>query len=151
MTDNNNNVIPDSKVFEPLQPGESVVFSSVHTEGTFRRRKSSEIQITTSRSAIIDYKHPENSYALGLEEIDDVVVFDQKRMSDSGFQMAGTRSRFSYYVGTSKSKGRVMGSIYFISYKYTDIVLNDVSDPTGLSKLVIGLIKQRKAVLGEGK
>ena len=63
--------------FEPLAPGESVVWSTAHMEGTFRKRKTSEIQITTHRIAIIDYKHPENSYALPMEQVDDVIVFDQ--------------------------------------------------------------------------
>ena len=63
--------------------------------------------------------------------------------------MAGTRSSFSYYVGTSKARSKSIGSVYFISYRLTDIVVNDVSDPIGLSKLVIGLSKQRKAIIEE--
>lgn len=137
------------KIFEPLAPGESIIWTTAHIEGTFRKRKASEIQITTVRIALIDYKNPENSYALPMHEVDDVIVFDQQRVSQSGYQMAGTRSTFSYYVGTSKARSKSIGSIYIISNKLTDIMINDCNDPTGLSKLIIGLSKQRKAIFVE--
>ena len=62
MTTENNGT---KSIFEPLSPGESVVFSLPQIEGLVRKRKISEVQITTNRIAIIDYKHPENSYCLG--------------------------------------------------------------------------------------
>jgi hypothetical protein len=149
MTSENSN--QSTPRFEPLSPGESIVWSKAQIEGTFRKRKASEIQITTNRIALIDYKHPENSYALPMYEVDDVIVFDQQRVSQTGFQMAGTRNTFSYYAGTSKSQSKGIGSVYIISNRFTDIMINGVNDPTGLSKLVIGLSKQRKAQLEEQK
>lgn len=53
-------------------------------EGTFRKRKVSEFKLTSHKAAI-DYEHPENSYSLPLEHLDDVIVFDQQRVTDSGY------------------------------------------------------------------
>ena len=52
--------------------------------------------------------------------------------------MAGTRSAFSYYVGTSKSRSKSIWSVYFISCRLTDIVTNDIKPK------VLSLSKKRK-------
>ena len=105
--------------------------------------------MTTQHIAIIDYKHPEDSYGLDLSQVDDCIVFDQQRMSESGYQTYGTQSGFAYFIGTSKTRSKSIGSIYILSNKFTDITLNGINDPGGFARLITSLSKQRKAVLKE--
>lgn len=135
-----------------LQPGESVVYALAEVQGKwFKKRTVRELQITTNRIMIINYESPADSFSLDLQYIDEAIVFDQRKSSSQGFQMSGVRGSFSYYAGQSRSTSNNTGSVYLISYKYSDLRIDSVNDPQSLCKLILGLVRQRKAILEESK
>ena len=78
---------------------EETAYVLVKPEGLIRKRKTQEFIVTSYRIMVIDYKDMKNSYALRLQDCDDVISLNEHRESIGRYQVYGSRSAFSYYAG----------------------------------------------------
>jgi hypothetical protein len=73
---------------------------------------------------------------------DDVIVMNQKRISQSTGSASYGRSKYHIAdTGSSRSTGITIGDIVFVSQGRPFITFNQVQDPRGLVKLVKSISK----------
>jgi hypothetical protein len=124
-----------------LLEGESFVWSNLQTEGTIRKRATWVEAVTNYR--ILQYsirQHAANYVA--LEALEDVVVMNQKRVSQSTGYASYGRSKYHIAgTGGSRSTGITIGDIVFVSQGRPFIKFHQVQDPRGLVKLIKSISK----------
>jgi ribosomal protein L40E len=106
---------------------EQVIWRNEVTKGIFNRRVV-EVQIITNQRVC------QNSRAIFLKDLDDIIVMNQHRESQG--QSARYYARgFGASYGTGRSSGKTIGDVAFIYQGQPSIVFNQISDPYGVTRL----------------
>jgi len=119
-----------------LLEGESFIWSNLQTDGTIKKRATWLEVVTNYR--ILQYsiqRHAANYVTLAT--LEDVVVMNQKKISQSSGYASYGRSRYHIAgIGGSRSTGMTFGDIVFVSQGRPFITFRQVQDPHGLAKLI---------------
>jgi hypothetical protein len=109
-----------------LKAGPEVVIWSIPvTKGWFKPTVVQQQQITT-------YRVIQGSSYLGLELLEDIIVINQHRVSNSNFtSVGGYSTRFG--IGSSKSK--TVGDVAFIYEGTPTFIFRQIPDPQGVARL----------------
>ena len=111
------------------------------TEGTINKHVTWLDVITNQR--ILEYSFQQHgANTIALSALEDVIVTNQKRISQSNSY--GSYGRSKYHIagtGTTRSTGVTIGDIVFISQGRPFITFYQVQDPRGLTKLVKSISK----------
>lgn len=107
---------------------EETIWRNEITHGIF---KKTVVEVQT----LTNYRVLRNGYETMLEDIDDVIVMNQHRVSQSDHMGTyyGRYARFG--MGSSKSRSRTVGDIVFMRQGRQDIVFSQVVDPHGVARL----------------
>lgn len=111
-----------------MRAPERVRWTNEVTEGFFEKRVV-EIQ------RITNYRVYQNSTYIALSEIDDIVIMNQHRVSQSGYSLFSSGSGFRTGFGTSKSRSRTIGDLVFIYRGTPRIIFKQIEDPQGVARL----------------
>jgi hypothetical protein len=117
---------------------EEVIWSSPITKGFFKITVVQERQITNLRVI-------QGEGYVGLQLLEDIVVMNQHRVSDSNYSSFGGRGYARF--GTGKSQSRTAGDIAFIYQGKPHIIFREIPDPQG----VVRLAKSARKTLIENK
>lgn len=114
---------------------ESTIWSDQITSGIFHKkvvetRYISNLAVSTSRGRI------------SLSQVDDIVVMNSKRSSQSQYTGFSTGRYARYGMGNSKSNSRTVGDVVFMSGGKPVIVIEQVQDPHGVARLAKAARKQ---------
>jgi ribosomal protein L37E len=110
-----------------LTSPEQVIWSNEVTKGFFKKTVVETQKIT-------NYRVIQNSAYVGLGLLDDIVVMNQHRVSESNYTSVGGM-RGSPRIGTGKSKSRTVGDIAFIYQGKPHIIYRQIPDPQGVARL----------------
>jgi hypothetical protein len=124
-----------------LLEGESIIWSNLRTEGTIKKRATWLEVVTNYRILQYSVQQHAANY-VSLPALEDIVVMNQRRVSQSSGYGSYGRSRY-HIAGTSgsRSTGITIGDIVFISQGRPFITFNQIQDPRGLVKLVKSISK----------
>lgn len=116
--------------------GESIIWHNPQTEGVINKHATWLEVITNHR--ILQYRFQQHSANyVTLPILEDVVVMNQKRMSQSNSYGSYGRSRYHIAgMGANRSTGITIGDIVFVSQGRPIIIFHQIQDPCGLVKLV---------------
>jgi hypothetical protein len=119
-----------------LLEGESLIWSDLQTEGMINKRAIWLDVATNYRIFQYSMKnHGANYVAFGA--LEDVVVMNQKRVSQSSGYASYGRSKYHIAgTGGSRSTGMTIGDVVFVSQGRPFITFSQVQDPRGLAKLI---------------
>jgi hypothetical protein len=106
---------------------EMIIWSFPQTKGFFRTKVIQERQITNLRVIQGD------SY-IGLTLLDDIVVMNQHRVSNSSYASFGGGG-YSPRIGTGSSSSKAWGDIAFIHNGKPFIIFRQIPDPQGVTRL----------------
>lgn len=106
---------------------EEVIWSSPVTKGFFKKTVVQERQITNLRAI-------QGEGYIGLSLLDDIVVMNQRRVSDSNYTSVGG-GRYSPRIGTGRSTSRTMGDVAFIHKGKPFLIFYQIPDPQGVARL----------------
>lgn len=114
---------------------ESTIWSDEVTTGLFRKKVIETRYITNLRVST-------NRGVVFLNQIDDIVVMNSKRMSQSQYTgySAGRYTRFG--MGNAKSNSRTVGDVVFMSGGKPVVIIDQVQDPHGVARLAKAARKQ---------
>ncbi len=127
-----------SKVFYKapfLAENEEVLWMRTMDEGIINRHVRMLFALTNFRAIQYDFKTHECGRVF-LSTVDDIVVMNQHRESDS--QSSGTYRRTGNYTGTSGERSttsRIVGDVVFMADGRSMIQFSHVTDPEGLVRL----------------
>jgi hypothetical protein len=110
-----------------LTSPEQVIWSNEITKGFFKKTVVETQKIT-------NYRVIQNSAYVGLGLLEDIVVMNQHRVSESDYYSFGG-SRGSPRIGTGKFKSRTIGDIAFIYQGKPYIIFRQIYDPQGVARL----------------
>jgi hypothetical protein len=128
-----------------LSEGEELLWVNIGTEGIINKHVKWLWALTNFRALIYDF----NAHDCGripLGDVDDVVVMNQKRQSEStrigmytgrfgrGFAATG--------VGSGSGTSTTIGDVLFMSGGKAYVIFRQVSDPHGLARFAKAVIKQ---------
>ncbi|HWP78174.1 MAG TPA: zinc-ribbon domain-containing protein [Candidatus Nitrosotenuis sp.] len=129
-----------------LQQGETILWSISFQKGIINKTTTSTYFVTNYRIFGINNDIQEVDGLLLMSELDDVVVANTVRHSESTSYGSyyGYGGRFVGISGPRFSSGtsKTTGDVYFMCNGEKIISLGGISDPTGLSRLVKSLKKQ---------
>jgi hypothetical protein len=121
-----------------LLEGESIIWHNVLTES----KHATWLDVITNQR-IIEYSFQQHgANAIALSALEDVIVMNQKRMTQS--TRSGSYGRSKYHTagtGTSSSTGVTIGNVVFVSQGRPIITFYNIQDPRGLVKLVKSISK----------
>jgi hypothetical protein len=106
---------------------EQVIWSNEVTEGFFKKRVVETQKIT-------NYRIIQNSAYVGLALLEDIVVMNQHRVSESNYTSFGGM-RGAPRIGAGKSKSRTVGDLVFIYQGKPHFIFRQINDPQGVSRL----------------
>lgn len=106
---------------------EEVIWSFPVTKGFFKKTVVQERQITNLRVI-------QGEGYIGLSLLDDIVVMNQHRVSDSSYTSVGG-GRYSPRIGTDRSKSRTVGDIAFIHGGKPFLIFYQIPDLQGVARL----------------
>ena len=126
--------------------GEKILWSNLQTKGTLNRQIVWFEALTNFRLFQYNYNSHLSSYAF-LSEIDDIIVTNQKRVSESqsGGTYYGNRigsMRTGYGNTRTRSSSVTYGDVVFIVDGKPFITLYQMRDPHGISRMAKGAKKQ---------
>jgi hypothetical protein len=119
-----------------LLEGESCVWSDFQTEGMMNKRLTWLDVVTNYRIFQYNMKTHAANY-VGLGALEDVVVMNQKRVSQSTGYAGYGRSKY-HIAGTT---GVTIGDVVIVSQGRPFITFSQVQDPRGLAKLIKSISK----------
>lgn len=136
---NHHNKPAVSKVFYKapfLAENEEILWMRTMDEGIINRHVRMLFALTNFRAIEYDFKSHECGRVF-LSNVDDIVVMNQHRESDS--QSSGSFRRTGEYLGTSSSesraRSRIVGDVVFMADGKSMIQFSHVTDPQGLVRL----------------
>jgi hypothetical protein len=96
---------------------------------------------------ITNYRVIQNNSQISLKDVDDIVVMNQHRVSQSSHigTYTGRYTRFGY--GTSRSTGVSVGDVVFMYQGRPYIVFRQITDPNGVARLAKSARKQLLAAI----
>jgi hypothetical protein len=116
-------------------PDEEVIWSFPVTKGFFKKTVALDRQITS-------YRVIQGSGYIGLQLLDDIVVMNQHRVSDSSYTSVGG-GRYSPRIGTGRSTSRTVGDVAFIHEGKPFFIFYQIPDPQGVARLAKAARKRR--------
>lgn len=120
---------------------ERVLWHNEVTEGLFKKRIV-EIQ------KITNYRVYQNSDYITLSELDDILIVNHYRVSQSDYSSFSSGTGFSTEFGTSKSRSKTVGDLVFIYRGTPRIIFKQIPDPQGTARLAKAA---RKRVIADMK
>ena len=126
--------------------GENILWSNLQTKGTLNRKIVWLEAITNFRILQYNYESHSSNYAF-FSAIDDIIVTNQKRISESqsGGTYYGNRfgsTRTGYGNTRTRSSSVTYGDVIFIVDGKPFITLSQIRDPHGLTRIAKGAKKQ---------
>jgi hypothetical protein len=112
-----------------MRAPERVRWTNEVTEEGFFKKRVVEIQ------RITNYRVYQNSTYISLSELDDIVIMNQHRVSQSDYSLFSSGSGFRTGFGTSKSRSRTIGDLVFIYRGTPRIIFKQIEDPQGVARL----------------
>jgi len=106
---------------------EQVIWALDITKGVFRKKIVNTLRITNYRVFL-------GSSYIGLSLLDDIVVMNQHRVSDSSYTSVGG-SRGSPRVGSGRSRSKSVGDVAFIYQGAPYFTFIGIEDPQGVARL----------------
>jgi hypothetical protein len=106
---------------------EEVIWSFPITKGFFKKTVVQERQVTNLRVI-------QGEGYIGLSLLDDIVVMNQRRVSDSSYTSVGG-GRYSPRIGTGRSTSRTVGDVTFIHKGKPSFIFYQIPDPQGVARL----------------
>jgi hypothetical protein len=107
---------------------EYVLWHNEVTEGFFNKSVVETQKIT-------NYRVYQNSAYLALSELDDIVIMNQNRVSQSDYSSFSSVRDYSTGFGTSKSRSKTIGDLVFIYRGTPRIIFKQIPDPQGYCKV----------------
>ncbi|MDN5846892.1 MAG: zinc ribbon domain-containing protein [Candidatus Nitrosocosmicus sp.] len=122
-----------------LSPGEEIVWNNIKTKGIINKKIAWLDLITNYRIYQYDFVNHSGKVVL-ISAIEDVVVGNQRRISDSYLygSYAKSRDAASGY-GKTKTTSTAIGDISIFALGKPYIVFKEISDPSGVTKLIKSL------------
>ena len=128
-----------------LRAGEFVYWMSPSYKGIWHRKLVKTWLVTNERILLYSNELGYVMEELALENINDIVLVNQRRSSNASFSVYGTGGRGSRYMtGNSKAVSQLVGDLVVLHDSNAPFTtLTNVNDAIGLAKLIHSLIKQR--------
>jgi hypothetical protein len=113
---------------------EEILWKNQLTEGIFKKRV---VEVQT----ITNYRVEQNGRSVMFKDIDDVVVMNQHRVSQSNYMGTyyGRYTRFG--MGNSQSRSKTIGDVVFMNQGRTVMRFNQIADPSGVVRLAKSIRK----------
>jgi ribosomal protein L40E len=125
-----------------LSSGEQIVWNNIKTKGIVNKKIQWLDLVTDYRVYQYDYDSKLGNFVL-ISGIDDVIVNNQRRMSNSNRYGTFTHSRYVTGVfGNTKSTSMTIGDIVIIADGKPYVTFKDISDPNGLARIIKSMRKQ---------
>jgi len=126
--------------------GENILWSNIQTKGTLNRKAVWLEALTNFRIFEYNYESHSCNYPF-LSAIDDIIVTNQKRVSESqsGVTYYGSKVgsiRTGYGNTKTRSSSVTYGDVIFIADGKPFITLYQIRDPHGLTRIAKGAKKQ---------
>lgn len=125
-----------------LGEGESLLWSHIQTKGIINKQADFFAALTNFRAFIYDFIEHDCG-RIFLPGVDEVIITDQHRVSES--DSIGTYSRGKYgpgvYSGNSSGTSHAVGKVSFIADGKPIVTFGPVADPHGLARLARAAIK----------
>jgi len=130
-----------------LSDGEELLWSYIQTEGVFNKKAQFVMAVTNFRAGIWSFEEFDENGMIFISQIDDVLVMNSHRQSSShrmgSFHSTG---RMGMRIGTHSSMGssrsQTIGDVHVMKDGETRIRFGNVSDPSGIVKLIKSIQKQ---------
>jgi len=130
-----------------LADGEELLWSYIQTEGVFNKKAQFVMAVTNFRAGIWSFEEFDENGMIFISQMDDVLVMNSHRQSSShrmgSFHSTG---RMGMRIGTHSSMGssrsQTIGDVHVMKDGETRIRFGNVSDPSGIVKLVKSIQKQ---------
>ncbi len=106
---------------------EEVIWSFPITKGFFKKTVVQERQITNHRVI-------QGDGYIGLSLLDDIVVMNQHRVSDSSYTSVGG-GRYTPRIGRGTSTSKTVGDVAFIHKGKPFFIFYQIPDPQGVARL----------------
>src|SRR5437867_7001114 len=113
---------------ESTSISESTIWSDQVTTGFFRKKVIETRYITNLRVST-------NRGVVYLNQVDDIIVMNSKRMSESQYSGYSAGRYTRYGMGNAKSSSRTIGDVVFLSGGQPLITIDQVQDPHGVVRL----------------
>jgi len=107
---------------------EQVLWHNEVTEGFFKKRVVETQKIT-------NYRVYQNSANIALSELDDIVIMNQHRVSQSDYSSFSSGRGFRTGFVTSKPRSKTIGDLVFIYQGTPGIIFKQIQDPQGIARL----------------
>jgi hypothetical protein len=107
---------------------EYVLWHNEVTEGFFDKSVVETQKITT-------YRVYQNSAYIALSELDDIVIMNEHRVSQSDYSSFSSGRDYSTGFGTSKSRSKTIGDLVFICRGTPRIIFKHIPYPQGIARL----------------
>jgi hypothetical protein len=114
---------------------ERIVWHNELTKGIFHKHV-----VDTQR--ITNYRVIHNNSEILLKDVDDIVVMNQHRVSQSSYMGTSTARYACFGYGTSRSTGISVGDVVFMYQGRPYIIFKQITDPNGVARLVKSTRKQ---------
>jgi ribosomal protein L40E len=142
---------PKSFDFYPAAPflaeGEEIIWSYIRTEGILNKKAVWMDLLTNYRALGYSYKEHKASYML-VTGIDDVIVTNKSRTSNTGSIGSYSRSRYHLSgVGNAKTTSTTVGDVDLYANGRLYIKFSQISDPYGLAAVVKSIRKQQAKMM----
>jgi hypothetical protein len=114
---------------------EKTIWHNEITKGIFKKQ-------VVDTQGITNYRVIHNNSQILLKDVDDIVVMNQHRVSQSSYMgtSTGRYARFGY--GSSTSKGISVGDVVFMYQGRPYIIFKQIADPNGVVRLAKSARKQ---------
>lgn len=107
---------------------ENVLWYNEVTEGFFNKSVVETQKITT-------YRVYQNLAYIALSELDDIVIMNEHRVSQSDYSSSSSGRDYSTGFGTSKSRLKTIGDLVFIYRGTPRIIFKQIPDPQAIARL----------------
>ena len=114
---------------------EYVLWHNEVTEGYFNKSVVETQKITT-------YRVYQNSAYIALSELDDIVIMNEHRVSQSDYSSFSSRRDYHTEFGTSKSRSKTIGDLVFIYRGTPRIIFKHIPYPQGIARLAMAARKR---------
>jgi ribosomal protein L40E len=127
-----------------LSSAETIVWNNIQTKGVVNKKIKQLDLVTNYRAYQYDYGDHMGNYVL-ISAIEDVIVSNQRRLSDSN--RYGNYVRSSYTItghANTKTTSQTVGDVSILANGRPYILFKGISDPNGLARMIKSMKKQCK-------
>jgi hypothetical protein len=151
------NLRTDTGIMSPIQiypmapflsSGEQIIWNNIKTKGIVNKKIQWLDLVTDYRVYQYDYDNKLGNFVL-ISGIDDVVVNNQRRISNSNRYGTYAHSRYATAAfGNTKTTSMTIGDVVIIADGKPYVTFAGVSDPNGLAKVIKSMRKQCNFSIG---